>query len=123
MVARIVAARRARIALVFAGVDHAGIALQALPGDAGDGVHALAHFVEHLARVVIDVEYQGHEASIKEHLLNLLRRDWRAARPEFLRDAKPEPRPCVVRNQHYRANVVSRREFDRPVAKEAAGCG
>ena len=40
--------RLARIAFVLARIGHRGIALQALPRDALDGVHAAAHLVEHL---------------------------------------------------------------------------
>src|SRR5438128_12366315 len=40
-----------RIAFLLAGVGHRGLALEALPGDACDRVHALAHLVEHFARM------------------------------------------------------------------------
>jgi hypothetical protein len=34
----------------------------------------LKDHIRKLSRVMIDIEYEGHSASIKEHLLNLLRR-------------------------------------------------
>src|SRR5205814_8530973 len=41
----------ARVAFFLARISDGGLALEALPGDSRDRVHALAHLVEHFARM------------------------------------------------------------------------
>src|SRR5438046_10634377 len=51
----------ARVAFFLARISDGGVALEALPGDSRDRVHALAHLVEYFARMRV-VPVQTHAA-------------------------------------------------------------
>lgn len=44
--------------------------------------------IENLSRVVIDLEYMGRDAQIREHLINLLRREGKAVEAEQIQFAQ-----------------------------------